>query len=241
MTDGTSIDVLRDEFEKEYMESKFERFSPKYSEFVKYERSLPTKVNLEYWVDYMAGTKPCHFPPLGKTASHETPAANTIVLQTGFLPQVQSFCRSHGVTQSTLLQAAWAIVLRQYTGLDDICFGILASGRDAPIENMHNAVGLFVSMMICRINLTKPLSDVLYQISHDNAMGLAHQNCSLAAIQRAVNPHTDALFNTAMTIRRGLRVKSAETNGVSFEMIHYTSPTEVVISFSSYTENTNLV
>ncbi|TLS24892.1 hypothetical protein PpBr36_09079 [Pyricularia pennisetigena] len=43
--------------------------------------------------------------------------------------------KKNGVTIPTLMQAAWATVLRTYTQTGDVCFEYLASGRDEPANS----------------------------------------------------------------------------------------------------------
>ena len=56
--------------------------------------------------------------------------------------EVNRFCKIHGVTTANLVHIAWALVLRCFTGAEDVCFGYLTSGRDIPVDDIDAAIEL---------------------------------------------------------------------------------------------------
>lgn len=54
---------------------------------------------------------------------------------TAILGQKIPFPRSRdkAITKATALRAAWSIVLARYSDSDDVCFGSVVSGRNAPV------------------------------------------------------------------------------------------------------------
>lgn len=65
--------------------------------------------------------------------------------------RIRTFCETYGSTLFNVIQLAWALVLRCYTGTDDVCCGYLTSGRDIPLSGIENAVGLFINLLVCRL------------------------------------------------------------------------------------------
>jgi non-ribosomal peptide synthetase component F len=63
---------------------------------------------------------------------------------------MQRFCREYEVSVADIFKTVWAIMLRSYLGTDSVCFGYLASGRDAPIPDVHNILGPLINMLVCR-------------------------------------------------------------------------------------------
>ncbi|KAL7271990.1 NRPS [Rhizina undulata] len=61
--------------------------------------------------------------------------------------------RPHGATFSTILKAAWSLVLAQFCGKFDIVFGNLISGRNAPIEGVEEMVGPCMNVVPIRVHL----------------------------------------------------------------------------------------
>lgn len=115
-----------------------------------------------------------------------------------------AFCRQSGITQAVFLQTAWAIVLGTFTGQEDVCFGYLASRRDAPLDGIEQAIGLLISMQVSRVRITGTIREVLQNMNRDVIAALEQRNVSLARIQSAIGLAGTSLFNTCMTIRRGL-------------------------------------
>nr|KAJ3399373.1 hypothetical protein HK105_004935 [Polyrhizophydium stewartii] len=52
------------------------------------------------------------------------------------LPRLAAVCKTHGVTVSTVLRLAWALVLRHFTRSEHIVFGSVVSGRDGSIDGI---------------------------------------------------------------------------------------------------------
>jgi len=61
--------------------------------------------------------------------------------------------RQHRITLNTLFQAAWSLLLRQFSGSDDVLFGTTVSGRNAELADVERMVGLFISTIPVRERL----------------------------------------------------------------------------------------
>ncbi len=64
--------------------------------------------------------------------------------------KIRQFCASHEVTTAAVIQTAWGLVLRQFTGLANPCFGILTSGRDMPIKDINDILGPMIGFIPCQ-------------------------------------------------------------------------------------------
>jgi amino acid adenylation domain-containing protein len=69
------------------------------------------------------------------------------------LASIQELVRRHGLTASTLLQGAWALLLSRYSGEDDVLFGATVSGRAAPVPGIDRMVGLFINTVPVRVRV----------------------------------------------------------------------------------------
>ncbi len=67
---------------------------------------------------------------------------------------LKSLARSERVTLNTVVQAAWGIVLRRYSGDDDIVFGVTVSGRPADVAGVERIVGMFLNVLPLRLHVT---------------------------------------------------------------------------------------
>ncbi|MEH2155518.1 amino acid adenylation domain-containing protein [Nostoc sp.] len=69
--------------------------------------------------------------------------------------ELQSFGLQYGLTLSTLIQAAWAILLSRYSGESEVLFGVTVSGRPASLSGVENMVGLFINTLPLRVSIPK--------------------------------------------------------------------------------------
>ncbi|XXM72308.1 condensation domain-containing protein [Lysinibacillus sphaericus] len=53
-------------------------------------------------------------------------------------------------TVSTVLQAAWGVLLSQYSQQDDAVFGTIVSGRPPEVKGVESIVGLFINAVPVR-------------------------------------------------------------------------------------------
>ncbi|KAJ5794579.1 nonribosomal peptide synthase [Penicillium paradoxum] len=207
--------------------------APRYSEYIAHIHKGSLEHSIEYWKDYLIDATPCHFPSLGGTDS-AADRMQSLEVDTGIpAATLHSFCRRYGITLSNVFQLAWALVLRAYTGSDDVSFGYLTSGRDAPIEGiMEHAVGPYINMLVCHLNLDEraDVRQLMLQIQSTFLDSLPHQNCSLANIQHALSLSGQALFNTAMSVSRVVPDKVTITDGTSFQITELYDPTEYQVS-----------
>lgn len=66
--------------------------------------------------------------------------------------------KASGATFSTILKAAWSLVLARYCGRSDIIFGNLISGRNAPIEGIEEMIGPCMNILPTPVRLDQDWS-----------------------------------------------------------------------------------
>ncbi len=101
-----------------------------------------------------------------------------------------------GVTPNTLVQGAWAMVLAQLTGREDVLFGATVAGRPSGLPGADAMIGLFINTVPVRVRCTPadPVPEVLGRLQDAQARLLDHHHLGLADIQRATG--LNALFDT---------------------------------------------
>jgi hypothetical protein len=155
--DGMSLIQLRNDFLAAY-HGKPLASRPTFASYVEnMSRNRPQGVS--FWKNILTGSKmteivhhpmPLHKHPLTETLSH-----------TISMPDVAA----RGYTFTTLLKAAWTIVLRHWTNTTDITFGHLVSGRSASFPNADEIVGPCLNIIPVRVNLKSLyIIDLLQQI-----------------------------------------------------------------------------
>jgi thioesterase domain-containing protein/non-ribosomal peptide synthetase component F len=85
-----------------------------------------------------------------------------ITLPGGVTGALKSFARRQGLTCSTLVQAAWALLLGHYSGREEVVFGIVAAGRPADLAGAESMLGVFVNNLPVRVRLSGDLPLALW-------------------------------------------------------------------------------
>jgi amino acid adenylation domain-containing protein/non-ribosomal peptide synthase protein (TIGR01720 family) len=66
---------------------------------------------------------------------------------------LREFVRRRQITLNTLVQGAWALLLSACGGGDDVVFGVVSSGRSAPLAGIEEMVGLLINTLPARIHV----------------------------------------------------------------------------------------
>ncbi|MFF2145475.1 amino acid adenylation domain-containing protein [Kitasatospora sp. NPDC058190] len=106
--------------------------------------------HLDYWREQLAGLDPFELLPELPRPAHRSGAGDV----TGFVvprPEAERLAalgRSVGATPAMVLFAACQVVLRQYTGRDDVTVGTAAAARDA--AETASMIGPLLTMLVLR-------------------------------------------------------------------------------------------
>ncbi|KAF4468446.1 non-ribosomal peptide synthetase [Fusarium albosuccineum] len=227
IADGTSMPILFRDLALAYEGALAATSLTVYSDYVAYLQRSRSSRNVNYWKDYLTGAEPCCLPSLVDGAA-EPKVLRALDWRISRATELQAFCTERGVTLSNVLQLAWALVLQAYTGFDDVCFGYLVAGRDIPVRDINEAVGVFINMLVCRVRLnpSTSLGDVVQTVQEDLATAMNHKLVSLADLQHVMGMSNEPLFNTAYSFQRRSVSKSMATGPVSFDVSDAQDPSE---------------
>lgn len=108
---------------------------------------------------------------------------------------VAELAQQSGVTVSTLMQVAWAVILCRYQNTTDIVFGSIVSGRPSELEHVEEMVGLFINAIPQRIRLEEdqPFAELLRTVQ-DEAMETEPYHCYPLAEIHALTPFQQGVF-----------------------------------------------
>ncbi len=229
--DGGSLAIIFEELASEYIGTLESSAGPLYSDYVRHVRSLPEDTG--YWKGYLDGLQPCYFPSLNPsttTLASDTRNLRTVALQFDRYPDLRQLAERKHVTLANIMHAAWGFVLRKYTERDDVCFGYLTAGRDAPIENIDRTVGTLINMLCCRVQISRSqrLEDI-FQVAQDHHLqSMQYQHCSLARVQHELGLAGKPLYNTSISTQNHadeMEREAGET--LKFDMETGHDPSEV--------------
>ena len=203
---------------------------PLYSDYIAFIQKQSPLAGINYFKDYLNDIRPCIFPTL---TSNSTRALGSRKLDFDNYTGLQNVCKKFNITLSNVMHAAWALVLRAYTESNDISFGYLTAGRDAPVKGIQDAVGAFINMLVCRIQVTSGLTleAIFSKVQSDYLESLPYQHTSLARIQHELNLSGKSLFNTALSIQGGSS-NEAEQHALSFNTLVAYDPGEYSVTLN---------
>ncbi|BBY76493.1 non-ribosomal peptide synthetase [Mycolicibacterium parafortuitum] len=93
-------------------------------------------------------------PALGATSLPDgLPVITEVRADTQTTTALVEAARSRGVTVSTLVQMAWAVILSSFTDRADVVFGVTVSGRPDELAGVESMIGLFVNTVPLRVRL----------------------------------------------------------------------------------------
>ncbi len=229
--DGGSHSILLRDLEEAY-EGRLTGDGPLYSEYIKFIRSTPADAAINYWKTQLSGLSPCYFP-VSQSAIPKPRELHSVDLKFNHWPLLVQVGEQNNITLSNIMLAAWALLLRAYTGSSDICYGYLTSGRNVPVEGIQDAVGAFINMLVSRVRLagSSPLLDIFQTVQNNFIEGVPHQHCSLAQYQHDLGLSGKALFNTAVSIQNNSsRNLGGAASSITFEHIESKDPSEFVVT-----------
>ncbi len=133
--------------------------------------------------------------------------------------ELRVWARQQQVTLNTILQGAWALLLRWYSGENDVLFGITVSGRPAELSGIEGMVGLFVNTLPFRVFVAEEqsLSFWLQRIQQHQLDLRQYEHTPLVKIQNwSEVQRGQPLFETLLVVENypvdsSLRTRSEQT------------------------------
>lgn len=177
--DGWSRGIIFSHVEHIFLRRSIPGPSPPFSRFIEYLANMDDEVAAKFWTSQLSGARPASFPQ-SPTALYQ-PRPDQEQRHTLLVPQ-----RAENVTTSTILRAAWAVVLAKYCDTDDVIFGAPLSGRNAPIDNIHRIVGPTITTVPIKISLdrSQTVKDFLWAVQKQAIDMIPHEHSGLQNIRR---------------------------------------------------------
>ena len=120
--------------------------SPDFKIFVKYASLADQAAAREFWLRYLADASPAHFPPSPSTGS---PSTHVTARENFSLSRIAG----SDFTFSTIIRAAWAILIARYSGSDDVVFGSTVTGRSGQLRGIEDILGPTIATVPVRVRI----------------------------------------------------------------------------------------
>lgn len=149
-----------------------------FSTFVRHVRSADTNATNQFWQKYLSGGQFSTYP--------ELPAKVQEPLPNAFLQREIGIDYKSSFTLSTVIRGAVGIVLSQHSGSEDVVFGALVSGRNAPVPGIESIVGPTIAAVPIRIQINKneTVQTYLNTIQEQSTEMIAYEQTGLPLISR---------------------------------------------------------
>ncbi|HEX5885452.1 MAG TPA: condensation domain-containing protein, partial [Pyrinomonadaceae bacterium] len=174
----TSYDRLRDG-ERLYVKT-----ARSYRDYITWVKQQDLKEAKTFWRQLLEGfASPALLGVPGNVGSAY--AEQHVELAESATTRLQEFAQRHQLTQNTVLQGVWALLLSSQTGQDDVVFGVVVSGRSADLTQVESMVGLFINTLPSRAKIT-PEAELLVwlkQLQAQQAEISQYEYCPLARVQ----------------------------------------------------------
>ncbi|OTA99739.1 hypothetical protein M426DRAFT_16133 [Hypoxylon sp. CI-4A] len=118
---------------------------PSFAQFIQYLRSQDEDEYKKFWKSKLEGASPSL---LGYATEEKVRS-----VQAELTEDIHTFASHHNVSLGSLVYAAWAIVLSIHTNQNDIVFGTVFSGRDAPVPGVIKIAGPIITTAPFRITV----------------------------------------------------------------------------------------
>ncbi|RDA85881.1 hypothetical protein CP532_2707 [Ophiocordyceps camponoti-leonardi (nom. inval.)] len=233
LIDAYSMSVMVQELAAAYDDCELPP-APAFVDMVRFIDSTPKAQRVASWTALLEGVEPCVVPVTQPPPGLDfVEGHGDVSLPTNLASAITDFCRDMGITRSVFLQVAWSMALSHFTGMHEVCFGYLASGRDAPVDKIEAMVGPLANLLIGRIDLRRPARKVLEKTLQHAIEHLAMQHASLAEIQHHLGLSGQRLFNTSLSIREADKLKGTDTRTITLDSDVGEDPHEYDLSLSA--------
>ncbi|KGO55692.1 AMP-dependent synthetase/ligase [Penicillium expansum] len=169
--DGWSLPLIISQVQSAYEHGNCPDSTP-FNTFVKHLQTTDNQSSQSFWVEQLSGPRPSAFPQLPSLSyrpsvkgklQHEIPVphlADSTILRT------------------TILQAAWGLVLSSYADSDDIVFGMTLSGRNGPVSGIDTMISLTITSVPMRMKFPPALtvSEFLAQVQQQSTKMTPHEH-----------------------------------------------------------------
>lgn len=198
-----------------------------YRDFIKWLQQQSETDAEVYWRKTLTGftrPTPLNFDRTPPVEGQEQPNfKETIVyLDQHHSENLQKLSTLHRLTLNTIIQGAWALLLARRSGMNDVVFASVVSGRSAVIPRIDSAVGVFVNALPARIRVPVDgqVLPWLKEVQKQQAEARRFEFCSLVRIQSwSEVPRNQPLFESVLIFQNLPRMVSVPDSSSALQVV----------------------
>ncbi|MER6666691.1 amino acid adenylation domain-containing protein [Amycolatopsis japonica] len=200
LLDGWSTPLVLGEVSIAYTGGRIPSKSPSYRDYLSWLGRQDEEATQEAWRAELAGSDEPTVVDADADKAMVVPGEHAESLPEAATRALTGFARGHGLTLSTIVQGAWALVLSRLAGRTDVVFGTVVSGRPADVPDVERMVGMFINTVPVRVRLDGdlPVLELLQDLQSRQSALSEHQYLGLSRVQRAAG--AGAVFDTIVMI-----------------------------------------
>jgi len=235
--DGTSVEIMVDEFMKLYEGIELEPLKIQYKDYAVWQNEIADKAVLKaqenYWLKEFEG----EIPVLSLNADFPRPEVQSsegdtysILLGKELSEHLNELAVSRRVTLFTLLLAIYSITVSRYSGQKDIVIGTVTAGRSK--EEIQQLVGVFLNNISfrCKIDEEKCFDSYLADLMEIVINGYENQDYPVEELIEKLDLKKDMSRNTLFDVMLILqnfedRISKNKNDAFSINMYPYENKT----------------
>ncbi|KAF2636555.1 acetyl-CoA synthetase-like protein [Massarina eburnea CBS 473.64] len=151
-----------------------------FQRFIKHVKEVDQEAESQYWISQFGKLEATQYPTLRSVTYH--PKADTIINHV--VKDID--WRMYVAPSSTIVRAAWAVVISRYTSSSDVVFGAISSGRKASVPGIESIVGPTIATVPIRIKIGSEMTVVefLQNVQDQEAEMTTWEQTGLSRIRR---------------------------------------------------------
>ncbi|KAE8364752.1 hypothetical protein BDV27DRAFT_157514 [Aspergillus caelatus] len=215
--DGATLKMILDELEHQYLGQCGAELTP-FRNFIKYLQKTDPKDSTDFWKAQLSNIELQQFPAI--PSSTYIPQANEEMNHSISVDWPRA-----GMTPSTILRSAWAILEAQYVASNNVVFGVTTSGRQANMAGIERCSGPTIATVPIAISIDwdQTIQTFLGLIQQQSISMIPHEQYGLQNIQRTVETIDSALFQTLLVIQPVAEGKSLQDDSLLFKARRFSS------------------
>ena len=228
ISDGTSFQILMDEFCKLYNNVPLENnLNLTYKDYAVFESKALIdglyEESKQYWIKKFDK----NLPVLNLPTTYNRPSTFTYVgnkiykkINQSLTKKIYNLCLENNITPFMFMLSVYYIILYKYSENTDIIIGTPVANRNLP--NISNIIGMFVNTLILEANIDKNITflDFTNQIKEISLDAFKHQSYPFHELVKNLNIKRDlsrnTLFDTMFTYQNNNIPKLNQFNDVSY-------------------------
>ncbi|MEU5404190.1 amino acid adenylation domain-containing protein [Streptomyces sp. NPDC005963] len=195
-----------------------------YGDFLSWLDRQDQEATARVWAEELEGfEEPTLLAPGFAAADDEGRGQVDIAVPQEVAQELNRLATELGITMNTLVQGAWALVLGEITGRQDVVFGTTVSGRPPAVTGVESMVGMLINTVPVRVTHAPgdTLAEFLTRLQGRQSGLVEHHYYGLAEIQRSAG--LQSLFDTLVVFESfpvdedGLSAASDAEGGIGYD------------------------